>query len=59
MGAANVIWQGDANARAIQCLDEDETLSPGQLAEIDRVYRAYPHLHDDEFVASHRDEWLR
>ena len=41
------------------CLDEDETLSPGQLAEIDRVYRAYPHLHDDEFVACHRDEWLR
>ena len=41
------------------CLDESETLSPGQMAEIDRVYEAYPHLHDDEFVASHRDEWLR
>lgn len=40
------------------CLDDNETLSPGQSAEIDRVYRAYPHLHDDEFVASHRDEWL-
>jgi dihydrodipicolinate synthase/N-acetylneuraminate lyase len=32
------------------CLDEHETLSPGQLDEIDRVYRAYPHLNDDEFV---------
>jgi dihydrodipicolinate synthase/N-acetylneuraminate lyase len=41
------------------CLDEHETLSPGQLAEIDRVHRAYPHLHDDDFVAQHRDEWLR
>ncbi len=41
------------------CLDEHETMSPGQLAEIDRVYHAYPHLHDDEFVARHRDEWLR
>ncbi len=41
------------------CLDEHETLSPGQLEEIDRVYRAYPHLHDDDFVARHRDEWLR
>ncbi len=41
------------------CLDEHETLSPGQLAEIDRVYRAYPHLHDDTFVAQHRDEWLK
>jgi len=41
------------------CLDEYETLSPGQLAEIDRVYRAYPHLNDDEFVAEHRGDWLR
>ena len=29
-----------------------------QLEEIDRVYRAYPHLNDDDFVAQHRDEWL-
>ncbi len=43
----------------IWCLDEHETLSPGQLEEIDRVYRAYPHLNDDDFVAAHRDEWLR
>ncbi len=41
------------------CLDPSETLGPGQADEIDRVYRAYPHLNDDEFVASHRDEWLR
>lgn len=43
----------------IWCLDPNETLSPGQSEEIDRVYRAYPHLNDDEFVARHRDEWLR
>ncbi|MDW8345249.1 MAG: dihydrodipicolinate synthase family protein [Verrucomicrobiae bacterium] len=43
----------------IWCLDPHETLSPGQREEIDRVYRAYPHLNDDEFVAAHRDEWLR
>jgi dihydrodipicolinate synthetase family protein len=42
-----------------RCLDAAETLSPGQAEEIDRVYRAYPHLNDDEFVAQHRDEWLR
>lgn len=41
------------------CLDEHESLSPGQLAEIDRVHAAYPHLNDDAFVAAHRDEWLR
>jgi hypothetical protein len=40
-------------------LDERETLGPGQLEEIDRVHRAYPHLNDDDFVAKHRDEWLK
>jgi len=43
----------------IWCLDENEGLSPGQREQIDRVYRAYPHLNDDAFVAEHRDEWLR
>ncbi len=41
------------------CLSPDEELSPGQIEEIDRVYRAYPDLHDDAFVAAHRVEWLR
>lgn len=40
------------------CLDPNETLGPGQREEIDRVYRAYPHLHDDAFVAQHLDQWL-
>lgn len=42
----------------IWCLDPNETLSPGQAEEIDRVYRAYPHLNDDDFVKAHLDEWL-
>ena len=42
----------------IWCLDPNEALGPGQREEIDRVYRAYPHLNDDDFVARHRDEWL-
>jgi hypothetical protein len=42
----------------IWCLDPDERLSPGQADEIDRVYRAYPHLNDDDFVAEHLHEWL-
>jgi dihydrodipicolinate synthase/N-acetylneuraminate lyase len=41
------------------CLDPDEGLSPGQIEEIDRVCRAYPHLTDDEFVQSNLDNWLR
>jgi hypothetical protein len=32
------------------CLDPEETLSPGQAEEIDRVWRAYPHLTDDEIA---------
>ena len=40
------------------CLNPNETFGPGQVAEIDRVYAAYPHLNDDAFVAQHRDEWL-
>jgi dihydrodipicolinate synthase/N-acetylneuraminate lyase len=40
------------------CLDEREGLSVGQLAEIDRVYRAYPHLNDDAFVRENLDGWL-
>lgn len=35
---------------SICCLDPEETLSPGQAEEIDRVYAAYPHLNDDAFV---------
>ena len=41
------------------CLYPKETFGPGQRQEIDRVCRAYPELNDDEFVAAHRDEWLR
>ena len=39
-------------------LKEDEVLSPGQQEEIDRVYKAYPHLNDDEFVAKNLQKWL-
>ena len=40
------------------CLNPAETLSPGQIEEIDRVYAQYPHLNDDDFVREHLDEWL-
>ena len=42
----------------IWCLDPNEGLSLGQKEEIDRVYAAYPHLHDDAFIEQHRDVWL-
>jgi dihydrodipicolinate synthase/N-acetylneuraminate lyase len=41
------------------CLDPNEELSPGQMAEIDRVCVSYPHLNDDDFVAKNLARWLR
>src|SRR5262245_60175159 len=40
------------------CLDENESLGPGQMQEIDRVCAAYPHLADDDFVRANLDRWL-
>lgn len=40
------------------CLDPHEDLSPGQSEAIDRVYRLYPELNDDAFVAANLDRWL-
>lgn len=39
-------------------LNENEVLSPGQKEEIDRVYKAYPDLNDDDFVAENLESWL-
>ena len=39
-GLLNGIW----------CLNPNEKLSEGQFEEINRVYEAYPHLNDDDFV---------
>jgi len=41
------------------CLNPHEVLSPGQAEEIDRMYRDYPHLHDDDFVKEHILEWMK
>jgi hypothetical protein len=43
----------------IWCLDPEEGLSVGQREEIDRIYRDYPEMNDDAFVAANRDKWLR
>jgi hypothetical protein len=40
------------------CLNPRAQLSPGQREEIDRVWRAYPFLNDDELVQQHLDRWL-
>ena len=40
------------------CLNPREQLSPGQRGEIDRVWEAYPHLNDVEFVRRNLTNWL-
>ncbi len=39
-------------------LNENDILSPYQRNEIDRVYRSYPELNDDDFVRENLDRWL-
>ena len=40
------------------CLDPSEGLGPGQAEAIDRVYRLYPELTDDGFVAANLERWM-
>jgi dihydrodipicolinate synthase/N-acetylneuraminate lyase len=43
----------------IWCLNPNEKLSPGQLEEIDRIYKDYPELTDDNFVKQFLDKELK
>jgi len=52
------VLQRQGLLEGIWCLDPQQRLSPGQQAEIDRVYQAYPELNDDDFVQAHLSEWL-
>ena len=42
---------------SIHCLDPHERLSPGQEAEIDRLYASYPEWPDDAFVRDNLARW--
>lgn len=44
--------------KGIWCLDPQETLSEGQAEEISRVWKAYPELADDDFVAANLSRWM-
>lgn len=43
----------------VYCLNPDEKMSEGQSAEIDRVYKMYPHLNDDAFIAANLADWKK
>ncbi len=40
------------------CLNPKEVMSLGQSEELNRVYRSYPHLNDDEFIAENLKIWF-
>ena len=40
------------------CLNPEEKMSEGQNEEIDRIYKMYPHLSDDDFVKANLEKWL-
>jgi dihydrodipicolinate synthetase family protein len=44
--------------KGIWCLDPEESLGPGQMQQIDRVYREHADLSDDDFVTAHLQKWL-
>jgi hypothetical protein len=44
--------------KGIWCLDPKEGLGPGQMQQIDRVYREHADLSDDDFVTAHLQKWL-
>jgi hypothetical protein len=44
--------------KGIWCLDSNENLSLGQFEEIDRVYKNYPELNDDDFVKRNIESWI-
>jgi dihydrodipicolinate synthase/N-acetylneuraminate lyase len=43
----------------VDTLEAEERMSAGQAERIDEISACYPHLTDDEFVAAHREAWLR
>lgn len=45
--------------QGIWCLNPSETLGPGQMEELDRIYRDYPDLNDDAFIEANLTRWLR
>lgn len=43
----------------ILCLSDKEVLSEGQIEELDRVQKQYPHLNDDDFIKANIEEWKK
>ena len=61
-GAAVVRLQGSCNGCSMSAVTLQTTVEEALVSaveEIERVMSLYPTLHDDAFVAEHKEEWLR
>lgn len=58
VGIHEVLWR-QGLLEGNWTLNPADQLSDHQKNEIDRVYAAYPHLNDDQFVKENIDKWLR
>lgn len=58
LSGINEILRRDGLLPTHLCLESSETLSPGQLEELDRVSHAYPEWQDTEFIRENLDRWL-
>jgi hypothetical protein len=54
----NEVLRRSGILEGIWTLNEEDELSVNHLSEIERIYRSYPHLRDDEFVKKYLDNWL-
>lgn len=52
------VLRGQGLLSGTWCLSPEMRLSEGQLEEIERVRRGYPHLCDDDFVRSNLGKWF-
>lgn len=58
IAGVNEVLRRQGLMESAHCLDPESVLSPGQSEAIDRVWRAYPELNDDEFVGENLEGWL-
>jgi dihydrodipicolinate synthase/N-acetylneuraminate lyase len=59
VAGVNEVLRQQGLLRSHRCLSSGEQLSPGQREKIAAVRSRYPDWLDEEFVARHRDRWLR
>ncbi|MDH5398585.1 MAG: dihydrodipicolinate synthase family protein [Cyclobacteriaceae bacterium] len=57
IGGLHEVLRRQGLMKGIWCLDPKDELSSGQAAEIDRIYRTYPHLNDDLFIKENIVKW--